>query len=86
MRATNIIIIVMTNINPQDTNIFDRLPALSQPKPTASAEELNSYLNADIEDVSDPIAWWHGHRKTYPRLSRMALDYLTIPGMFLFYH
>ncbi|KIK35165.1 hypothetical protein CY34DRAFT_96601 [Suillus luteus UH-Slu-Lm8-n1] len=44
-----------------DVNIFNHLPTLSQPKPTASAKELNSYLNADIEDVSDPIAWWYGH-------------------------
>ncbi|KIL55688.1 hypothetical protein M378DRAFT_90563, partial [Amanita muscaria Koide BX008] len=26
------------------------------------------------------IAWWHGRRSVYPRLSRMALDYLTIPA------
>jgi hypothetical protein len=44
--------------------------------------ELDAYLNTDIENVVDVIAWWHGHRKTYPCLSRMALDYLTIPGMF----
>ncbi|KIL63852.1 hypothetical protein M378DRAFT_79131, partial [Amanita muscaria Koide BX008] len=25
------------------------------------------------------IAWWHKHRSMFPRLSRMALDYLTIP-------
>ncbi|KIK39707.1 hypothetical protein CY34DRAFT_88736 [Suillus luteus UH-Slu-Lm8-n1] len=31
----------------------------------------------------DPLAWWHGHRKTYPRLSRMAIGYLTIPAMFI---
>lgn len=32
-------------------------------------------------DVLDAVAWWYDHRKAYPRLSRMALYYLTIPGM-----
>lgn len=61
VRATNIISIIMTNINSQDANIFDCLPTLAHPKSTStSAKELNSYLNADIEDVSDLIAWWCG--------------------------
>lgn len=34
----------------------------------------------DVEHVVDPIAWWYERRDTYPHLSRMALDYLTIPG------
>lgn len=78
-------VLILIYLNTQDDesgNIFDRLPALAHVK--TSGEELENYLNADIEDIADPIAWWHGHRKTYPHLSRMALDYLTIPGMFCF--
>ncbi|KIK37442.1 hypothetical protein CY34DRAFT_92718, partial [Suillus luteus UH-Slu-Lm8-n1] len=41
--------------------------------------EVNAYLTADLEHVPDVLAWWHEHRNTYLRLSRMALDYLTIP-------
>ena len=39
-----------------------------------------------IEDVSDPIAWWWDHRHAFPRLSLMAFDYLSIPGMIIVCH
>ena len=45
-------------------------------------DELDEYLSQAIEKVRDPIAWWWDHRKVYPRLSAMALDYLSIPGKF----
>ncbi|KAK8036735.1 hypothetical protein PG994_015232 [Apiospora phragmitis] len=32
-------------------------------------------------DVNDPIQYWHKHRHQYPKLSRMALDFLTIQSM-----
>ena len=74
------------HLYPQDeddtSNIFDHLPSLARTKTTTSDGELDTYLNADIEDITDAIAWWYGRRKTYPRLSRMALNYLTIPGLF----
>ena len=44
-------------------------------------DELDEYLSQAIEKVRDPIAWWWNHRKVYPRLLTMALDYLSIPGM-----
>jgi hAT family C-terminal dimerisation region len=68
----------------ESNNIFDQLPALAHIKTTSSGEELESYLNTDIEDIADPITWWYRHRKTYLHLSRMTLDYLTIPGAFFF--
>jgi hypothetical protein len=43
-------------------------------------DELERYLSTDPENVTNVIAWWHEHRAMYPCLSRMALDYLTIPG------
>ncbi|KAK6829327.1 restless-like transposase [Apiospora arundinis] len=36
---------------------------------------------SEREDCLDPIAYWHGMRDKYPRLSQMALDFLTIPPM-----
>ncbi|KAG7000877.1 putative AC transposase [Fusarium oxysporum f. sp. conglutinans] len=32
-------------------------------------------------DVRDPISYWHERKRRYPRLSRMALDFLTIQPM-----
>ncbi|KAJ0125809.1 ATP-dependent DNA helicase, partial [Fusarium oxysporum f. sp. albedinis] len=32
-------------------------------------------------DIRDPIAYWQDSRAQYPRLSRMALDFLTIQPM-----
>lgn len=46
-------------------------------------KELERYLNLPRDkDVNDPVRYWAEVRKSkaYPRLSRMALDYLTIPG------
>jgi hypothetical protein len=43
-------------------------------------DEVDEYLGQAIERVRDPIAWWWDHRLMYPRLSAMALDYLSIPG------
>jgi hypothetical protein len=51
--------------------------------PTAVEDELDLYLSAEPVKVADAIKWWHEKQGTYPQLSRMALDYLTIPGMFL---
>jgi hypothetical protein len=66
---------------PQHKNIFDGLAAFAPPKPADLSSEIDRYLKADIENVTDPVQWWYDHRTTYPRLSRMALNYLTIPGM-----
>jgi len=50
-------------------------------KSTADDSELDSYLKLPVESVEDPLKWWNDHRKIYPNLSRMVLDYLSIPGM-----
>jgi hypothetical protein len=65
-------------------NIFDDLPALSAPSKSDLRDELDTYLSTDPEHVTDPIAWWSKKRSVYPRLHRMALDYLTIPGEFIY--
>lgn len=69
------------------SNLFDTaLDEESDSSLTDSRDELDVYLNADNErDADDPIMWWHQHRYTYPRLSRMARDYLTVPGMCIVY-
>lgn len=62
-------------------NIFDNLPDLAH---TSSVEqdELDRYLSAEVEDVKDGLMWWFERRNTFPRLSRMACNYLSIPGKF----
>jgi hypothetical protein len=44
-------------------------------------DELEQYLECPVEDVKDVLLWWVKNRAVYPRLSRMALDYLSIPGV-----
>jgi hypothetical protein len=48
----------------------------AKPESTPAAGELDAYLNMDIY----AFAWWKWQRSTYPRLSCVALDFLTIPG------
>jgi hypothetical protein len=61
-------------------NHFDELPSLAPLPSVQASNELQQYLETDPENVKDAIAWWHEHHATYPRLSQMAIDYLTIPG------
>jgi hAT family C-terminal dimerisation region len=64
--------------------MFDRMPELSVAKKTALDDELIRYLSNPTEKVSDARLWWIEKRAVYPRLSRMALDYLSIPGILSF--
>jgi len=61
-------------------NIFDDLLTLVKPKDSQPSHELDMYLSTGVKNISDALAWWHEHRAMYPWLSRMAMDYLTIPG------
>jgi hAT family C-terminal dimerisation region len=61
-------------------NIFDNLPALSAPRIRDLCDKLDRYLSTDPEHVIDVLMWWTERRSMYPHLSRMALDYLSIPG------
>jgi hypothetical protein len=71
----------LTYCTPQKSdNTFDNLTYKPKKKRTADVDELTRYLAAVCVDIEDPIAWWLENAHTYPRLSRMALDYLMIPG------
>ncbi|KAF5356677.1 hypothetical protein D9758_013731 [Tetrapyrgos nigripes] len=69
-----------TPVKPSKRNQFDDLPALKAPRPDDLSDELDRYLKSDVEKVKDVVEWWHGRKKSYPVLHRMALDYLTIPA------
>ena len=49
-------------------------------------DELALYLSTDVvrfDELNkpvDPFRWWRDHRDSYPKLSAMAMDYLSIPG------
>ncbi len=48
-------------------------------------DEYEDYLAQPPEtkkSCPDPMRWLYDHRERYPRLSLMALDYLSIPGMY----
>ena len=50
---------------------------------TSNASELVSYLDCDtvnqLNDDFNILNWWHQHKLTYPVLSIMANDILTVP-------
>lgn len=49
------------------------------------ADELDRYLSSGcIKGVDDLLRWWHENQASYPHLSHMAKDYLTIPGQYSF--
>jgi hypothetical protein len=55
---------------------------LAIPDTSNGADELDQYLAQPIERTKvNPIQFWWDRRTTWPGLSRMALDYLSIPGM-----
>lgn len=78
---TNVLFRQDTTSTCESENIFDDLPALIAPAATELCGELDRYLSTDPEHVTDVLAWWYARRAIYPRLHQMALDYLTIPGV-----
>jgi hypothetical protein len=61
-------------------NIFDNLPALAAPEAVVLHDELDRYLSTPTEQTDNVLMWWIERCHVFPRLSRMALDYLSIPG------
>ena len=66
-----------------DSNIVDLLDIPMDN--VEAANELDEYLMQPLEKVRDPISWWWDHRALYPKLSKMAFDYLSIPRESLCY-
>jgi hAT family C-terminal dimerisation region len=61
--------------------VFDDLPALAAPGPSDLRDELECYLSSNPEHVVDALMWWFERQNTYPSLSHMVMDYLSIPGV-----
>lgn len=63
--------------------MFDKLLSKSAGETSNDTrDEIDRYLATETEVVDKPLIWWSEHRSMYPTLSRMALDYLSIPGMY----
>jgi hypothetical protein len=76
--------LTMTSQDDDDNN-FTAFANISVTKAVAfRRSELDEYLCKPMENVKDPLKWWIANRHVYPNLYRMALDFLSIPGTFLF--
>ena len=65
------------------TNIFDDLPSLQPAEAMELRDDLEWFLSTEWDlNVKDSLRWWIEHKHVYPRLYKMALDYLSIPGKF----
>jgi len=41
--------------------------------------ELNAYMRVQqVANDTDPLVWWKQHQEEFPRLARMARQYLTV--------
>jgi hypothetical protein len=78
------VLLTLTSCFQDETrNIFDAMPSLAPPQRSDLHDELTAYLRSDPELIKDVLGWWYEKREVYPTLSRMARDYLSIPGKFL---
>jgi hypothetical protein len=66
-----------------DTSATSLLHAVRSSSSASTTSELVSYLDCDtVSHLSDDfniLDWWHQHKLTYPVLSIMAKDILTVP-------
>ena len=60
-------------------NIFDGILRIA-PTSLHMLDKLQHYLASDVEDVTDALKWWYERCGSFPCLSRMARNYLSIPG------
>ncbi len=43
--------------------------------------ELNAYMRVQqVAKDTDPLMWWKQHQQEFPRLARMAGQYLAVPA------
>ena len=43
--------------------------------------ELNAYMRVQqVTNDTDPLIWWKQHQEEFPRLARMARQYLAVPA------
>ena len=61
-------------------------PAAASWATSSAISELSSYLDSDtvnqFDDSFSILGWWHQHKLTYPILSILAKDVMTVPVEF----
>ena len=69
-----------SDIELEDDTMMLTLPSMAGAAP--SGDELETYLEEPCEIMPDAelFDWWRRRADKFPRLSRMALNYLTAPG------
>ncbi|PIL31003.1 hypothetical protein GSI_05696 [Ganoderma sinense ZZ0214-1] len=70
------------DVDPSDDgrNLFNILDDFDADPDEDIRDKLEHYLTAPTQKVTDVIQWWKDRQGIYPNLSRMAIDYLTIPA------
>ncbi|EJD32395.1 hATC-domain-containing protein [Auricularia subglabra TFB-10046 SS5] len=71
----------MVLLQPTSANVFDNLRFVAA-SARSPLDELSAYLAAatEVPEGGDALKWWKRNTSTFPHLSRMALDYLSIPA------
>jgi hypothetical protein len=51
------------------------------PSCVSGQTELNAYMQVQqLSNDTDPLMWWKQHQQEFPRLVRMARQYLAVPA------
>ena len=68
-------------------SVLDDLLAVSRtsmdvdPSSVNGETELNAYMRVQqVANDTDPLMWWKQHQEEFPRLARMARQYLAVPA------
>ncbi len=48
---------------------------------TVTVDDYEAYKSSPTIPINDVISWWRDHQTTYPKLSQMEFDLLSIPAM-----
>ena len=65
---------------PTDIALF-KIDYYDDPEPIEDRDELEVYLSERVTMVTEPISWSKEHQHRFPQLSRMALEFLSIPAI-----
>ena len=79
---------MLTYLSQKSSNLFANLARERKArKPVRPVKDkLHDYLSQPVDDDvedNEVLTWWAKHESEYPRLSRMARDYLSTPGEFV---
>jgi hypothetical protein len=70
-------------LNPRTRPVYPRVFELQNSACSKTSGELRDefadYLAALCVKTYDPMKWWWAHRREYPVLHQLALDYPSVP-------